>query len=181
MNKKGQYDGGIISFDNIYFYFFIVVIILSLGIILATTGAVIKIVGDGVLPTLHEQVNSTVGESASTVVTGAMAINGAIPWVVGMLYIFALLSIVILAYAYRMNGHKYLMVLYFVLAIVVILLSIIISNVYQNFYEGSGDIGTELKDQELLSFLILYSPLIMTILLFIGAIIMFSGLGEVPI
>jgi len=61
------------------------------------------------------------------------------------------------------------------LMFILIISSIYISNIYEEFYNENTDVGTRLQEHVLLSWLILYSPMIMCVLGFIGGIIMFTG------
>jgi len=174
MNKKGQF-GGIFS---VYTFFFIVAIILGAGIVLVVSSSVVNLVGDNILPTVKDQVNQSIGEGGARYVTAIEGINDAVPWITGVIYILAIFSILIFAYAYRISGENYLLVLYIVLTIVLILGAILMSNIYQSFMESGGGIGTRLQEMNLLSYLILYSPMVLLIMLSIGAVIMFVGIGR---
>jgi len=177
MNKKGQY----FQTMNIFMFFIIIAILIGGGLALVMGGAIINYIGDNVLPDLQESVNTTVGEQGAVVVTTAIAFNNAIPWLVGLMYVLSLVFIPAMAYAFRITGNKYLSVLYLALSILIILLTILASNIYQDFYEGSDDLALELQAMPLISYLILYSPMILSILLTIGAVIVFSGIREDPI
>lgn len=174
MNKKGQL-GGIL---NIYTFFFIIGVILVLGLFAVLSGSVINYVGDNVLPPIQQQTTDLAGQTAGDAVGVLVTANDAIPWIVGVAYVLSLVFILVLAYAFRISGEKYLLVLYFGLSVLIILLSIITSNLYQDFYQDGGDLGTELKAMGLMSYLLLYSPMIFSVLLTIGAIIIFSGIRE---
>ena len=54
-------------------------------------------------------------------------------------------------------------------------MSMFISNIYEDFYSGTDDLATRMQEQTILSWMILYSPLIFAIIAFIAGAIMFSG------
>lgn len=174
MNKKGQY----FQMMNIYTFFFIVILILAVGLFLVLGTAALNMVGDTVIPLVADSATDSVGAEAGAIVGMAGTVNSALPWVVGVVYVLALVFILVLAYAFRVTGEKYLLVLYLILSIAVILAAVISSNIYQDFYTGSNALALELQAMSLMSYLILYSPMIFSVLLAIGAIIVFSGLRE---
>jgi len=96
-------------------------------------------------------------------------------WMSGILYVFGILGCLGLAYAFRFTGNKWLMTFFFLAMFLLIVASIFMSNIYETFYSGGDDIGTRLHEYAALSYLILYSPMIMAVVGFICGIIMFSG------
>lgn len=98
-------------------------------------------------------------------------------WLTGVLYMVGLIACFGLAFAFRTNGNKMLMAFFFACMFLLILTSILISNIYEEFYNDGSDVGAMLHEYVLLSWLILYSPLVMSIVGFICGIIMFSGEG----
>ena len=83
-----------------------------------------------------------------------------------------------LAFSMRGNPSGWLIGLYFLLVIILVILSIFMSNIYQDFYTGSGELETRLHEHGLMSYMILYSPMIFTVIAFITGIILFSGRQE---
>lgn len=173
-NKKAQSN-----ISNVLLFGIILIVVLAIGMIFAVGGTVIKIVSDNILPPL-KNIDGLPGDQAieKSVVVGE-GIVGAIPWVTGGLYLVMLIGTLGIAYAFRITGERYLMILYFGICIIAIMGAILISNIYQDFHEDGTLIGTELQSQALLSFLLLYSPMLITIIAFVGGIIMFTGPEEV--
>lgn len=99
-------------------------------------------------------------------------------WMTGLLYVLALLGCVGMSFAFRFTGNKWLIGLFIACMLMLIIASIFISNIYQDFYQDGGDVGTALHEQAMISWLILYSPLVMCIIGFICGIIMFTGEGQ---
>ena len=99
-------------------------------------------------------------------------------WGSGVLLAFALLGLLMMAAAIRVRPSGFLIGFYFLLTLVLIIAAIFISNIYQDFHDGSNDIALELQDMPLTSFLIIHLPMFITIIAFVGGIIMFTGVGE---
>ena len=45
-----------------------------------------------------------------------------------------------------------------------------------NIYDGTDDLATRLKEHTILSWMILYSPMVFTIIIFATGIVLFSGM-----
>jgi len=177
MNKKGQL-GAILG--------------LVLFILILMGGALVLGIGTGVVTYTSRTINdvtSTLGvvdlggdtatnlSSISDMTIGT--VNSTIQmakWGSGFLIVFALLGV--LLFAYGIKERPYLIGFYFLLVIILIICSIFVSNMYEAFYNGTDDIATELHSMVITSFLILYMPHIITLISFIGGIIMFSGVGD---
>ena len=99
-------------------------------------------------------------------------------WLGGLVYLFGLMGCLLLAVAFRFTGNKWLAGLFIVCMLMLVITCIFVSNIYEDFYNDGGDVGTRLHEQQLLSFMILQSPMIMCLVGFISGIIMFTG--EVP-
>ena len=56
--------------------------------------------------------------------------------------------------------------------------SIVISNIYEDIYNGDDELGSRLRDQKILSFLMLNSPVIFTAVIFISGVILFTGIND---
>lgn len=92
-----------------------------------------------------------------------------------MLYIFGIVLIFTLAFIFRDNVNLLTISLFFVSAMLIIIFAIILSNTYEEFYMASDFLGTSLREATMASYLILYSPAIMSIVVFIAGIILMSG------
>lgn len=170
-SKKGVYQ--------IFLFFLIFASILILGFITVVSYSIIKYANDIISPELSNF--GMVGDTNMTKVgeytfgTLTKVING-FKWVLILSYLFLLIFPIIIAT--RINVDKIFIFIYFVFAILLIFLSIIISNAYQDLYESNDNISNELKNQTSASYLILYSPILMTIIVFITGIILFAGKKE---
>ena len=98
-----------------------------------------------------------------------------ITWISGLVYIFGLLGVFGLAFAFRVSGEKWLIAFFFILMFALIVASVFMSNIYEDIYRGTDEFALILKEHVALSWLILYSPGIFSIIGFMAGIIMFSG------
>lgn len=174
INKRGQITG-------ILYFFMALFLILFIGFLISIGTALVDFVADETIPELSnlggdEDTNLT--EYGDLTLTPVNTFIQALPGIVGTLYLIMLIGVLGLAYAFRATGERWLLFLFFGLTITLVLASITISIIYEDFYDDSGALGDRLQEQDLLSFLILYSPMLMTVIAFIGAMIMFTGFEE---
>ena len=169
-NKKGAI--GIIIF------FMILFAILVLGFIAAMAVGIIDFASDTITPVMQElgvAGNSNLSEAAEYSFVPLNTFVQALPWVVGLSYVVALLFSIIFVLSYNYNPHPAFIGFYFALVILLIFGSIIMSNMYQDIYSADDEIADRLKEQTLLSYMILYSPFILTLIALITGIYLFSG------
>ena len=174
-NKRGQIVGMLYFFGALF-------ILLFLGFIIAIGVSVTDYVADETVPELTNMGNTEFGnlsEIAGYTITPANNFLQALPLISGVLYVLMLVATLGLAYGFRVSGERWMLFLFFGLAVILILAAMGISIIYEDFYDDAGELGDRLKEQALLSFLILYSPAILTVIAFVGAIIMFTGFEEV--
>lgn len=174
MNKKGNVFG-IIIFVAILF------IILFLGFMLVVGSSLLNWTFDNITPELTNlgqigDVNMTA--AADYTITPANSLVQSTTWLTGVLYALALIGSVGFAFYMRESPSKILMAFYFMLMVILIMGSIFISNMYEDFYNGVDEFGSILHEYTLLSFFIIHSPAIFTVIGFITGIILFSGLQE---
>lgn len=174
MNKKGN---------------IVAIGMLALLVALLMVGALFITLGSGILTftsdTITEVTNGLgmAGDSnlsyASEVSIGTANTSiQMLKWGSGMMIMFSLIGIIIFAGSIRLNPSGFLIGLYLILMIVLIIIAIIISNTYEEFLVGDDEIATELKSMTMANFLVLYLPLIVTVIGFAGGIYIFSGAGE---
>jgi len=169
-NKKGAI--GIIIF------FMILFAILVLGFIAAMAVGIIDFASDTITPVMQElgvAGNSNLSEAAEYSFVPLNTFVQALPWVVGLSYVVALLFSIIFVLSYNYNPHPAFIGFYFALVILLIFGSIIMSNMYQDIYSADDEIADRLKEQTLLSYMILYSPFILTLIALITGIYLFAG------
>lgn len=174
-NKKGQ---------------LVPILVLVLFFMVIIGGALILSLGSGVATFTMDTINDITGEldmvdnSNLSVYSGYTVdkVNDVVQmfkWGSGVLIIFAFLGILIFAAGIRANPNGFLIGLYILLVVVLIITSIFVSNIYEEFLNaGDDDIALELQSMPLTSYLVIYMPQLITILGFIGGIIIFTGTGD---
>jgi len=172
INKKSQGATSIIFFIAILF------LLLIAGLALVIGSAVVNWVWDEAAPELTNL--GMIGEAnmtsiAGSTITPANSFVQSFTWLTGVIYVMALIACFGLAVAFRFTGNKWLAGFFIVSMIMLIMACVFVSNIYEDFYDDNDALGTRLKEHTLLSFLILESPLIFSILGFIGGVIMFTG------
>lgn len=173
MNKKGNIVA-IIWMIGILF------VLLLGGLFLAFGGLVVNWTFDEVVPELSNigmVGNSNISEYTGYAITPVNNVVQSFTWMGGLIYLLGLVGCLGMAFAFRFTGNKWLMGLFITCIFLLIIASIFISNIYQDFYDGSGDVAIRLQEQTMLSWLILYGPLVMCVIGFICGVIMFTGEG----
>jgi nitrate reductase NapE component len=171
-NKKGS---GIITVIVIAFVLFLILLI---GFIMAVGNSVLNWTWDEAAPLVSdlgviEDFNAT--EAAEITIAPANSFVQSLNWLVGVVYVLMLIGSIALAYTMRGNPNTWIMGFYFMLIFLLVIGGIFMSNIYEDFYDDSGDLGDHLKEQTILSYLILYSPAVMAVIGIITGIIIFSG------
>ena len=153
-------------------------ILVFAGLLMVIGASVLDFVFDEAVPELTGL--GTVGSANLTEISGYTLepVNNVVQnftWLSGVIYILGLLGLIGLSAAFRMTGEKWLMSFFFVMMLLLIITCIFISIIYEDFYNGTDEIAIRLQEHTVLSFLLLYSPAIMSVVGFISGIIMFSG------
>jgi len=174
MNKKGGVVG-IILFIVLLFA------ILIMGFIVSTGTGVVNYVLNETVPELTN-LGTTGGVNLTSIadqtIVPANNLFQNAGWLIGVLYLMVLFGSIGFAVYSSYNPDRWLLGLYFALMLVLILGAVTISNIYESFFESAGDFAPYLQSQVLMSFMIIQSPLIFTIIGFITGIIIFSGMGR---
>lgn len=169
-NKRGAF--GIILF------FIVLFSILIIGFIASVATGILNY-GSGIITPVMEELGVVGDTNLSTVSSytfGVMDdISNALPWLIGFAYVGALIFSIVFVVSYGYNPSPAFLGLYFALMFLLVVGSVILSNMYQDIYTGTDEIAAEMKNQTLLSYMILYSPAILTTIAFIAGIYMFAG------
>jgi hypothetical protein len=166
---------------NVIWIVVILFAVLLLGVLFAFGNMIINWTFDEATPTLTSL--GMVGSSNLTAIgeTTLNPLNSFVQagnWLVGVVFVMALMGTIGMAFAFRFTGNKWLAGFFVMCVFLLIISSIFISNIYEEFYTGTNDVATRLHEQTMLSYLILYSPIVMCIVAFACGIIMFTGEGE---
>jgi hypothetical protein len=173
-NKKGNIMG-------IVFFFIALFLILFLGFVMVTGSAIVNWVFDEAVPELTNlgSVGSTnFTKIAEFTITPLNNIIQNFTWLTGVLYVLMLIGAVGFAFAMKINPSKWLIGFFFMSVFILIIASMFMSNIYEEFYTGTDELATRLQEHVILSFMILYAPMIFTIISFISGIVMFSGMQQ---
>ena len=170
-HKKGGF--GIILF------FLLLLVVLVLGFMGAMVWVVIDITNDALYPVMQdlgvvEGIDANISEYADYGFGVTNTFIASLPWLIAFGYVLTLVFTLVFVFLVGYTPHPAFMGLYFALMILLIFGCIIISNIYQDFYQGSTDISVRLKEQTIMSNLILRSPFIMALIGVIGGILMFA-------
>lgn len=175
MNKKA-------NFPLMLLFFIIIAVVLVMGLFIAMGSSVIKIFMDEFRPTIEGigtiSGNTNVTEYSGYAITPVDTMINSLSWLGGVIYLVAFFGLFGVAIAYKVTMSRWLIGLFVLIALLIIIMSIFISNIYEDLYTDGSEFGENIREQKLLSFLILHSPMILTITVFASGIILFSGLGQ---
>ncbi len=174
MNKKGN---AVVLIIMLAIFF----VVLILGSIMALGTVLITWTADEIVPevsNLGMVGSSNLSEYAGYTVTPVDSFVQTFSFLAGIIYVMGLVGCIGLAFAFRFTGSKWLMGFFILGMLLVVIGSIFISNIYEDFYTGTNEVATRLQEMPMLSYLLLYSPLVMCIIGFVCGVIMFTGEGE---
>lgn len=163
------------------FFIGLLAIILIIGFIMSIGSSVTNWTFDEVIPELTGL--GMVGDAnmtdiAEMVIVPMNSFVQNLQWVVGVLYVLMLIGSMGVAFSFRTAPNRWLIALYFSLVLILIILSMFISNMYEDFYDGTDDLASRLQEQTILSYMILYSPMIFSVISLITGAIMFAGRSD---
>jgi hypothetical protein len=175
-NKKG----GI----GIIIFFAVLMGVLVLGFIGTMVWSVLDIASDEITPVFEGlgMVGDVNVSHASQVSIGVVdGFIQSVPWLIALGYVLALIFTLVFVFLVGYNPSPAYFAFFFSLMLLLILGCVVMSNMYEDIYTGTDDIATRLQEQTIMSFLILHSPWIMSLIAVIGGIIMFgmkdAGMG----
>lgn len=174
MNKKG-------NILTMIFFIGILFIILILGFLMIVGSAILNWTMDEAVPELSNLGvigNTNMTEVADYTLTPLNNIVQSFTWLAGVLYVLMLVGSFGILFVFRETSSKWLIGFYIALMLVLIMGSILMSNIYEDFIGGDDDLGSRLKEHTILSFMILESPKVFTVIGFIFGILLFSGIQE---
>lgn len=165
MNRKGNFlDLAVLMI----FFFIIIVVILSVYFISGRIGTEMHRVLDNI--TLTEGDSTNYSDIISNSVDSTHTSFGIFKWLSIVLFIG--FAIVLWLSAWMVNTHPVFMIIYIIGLVATIILSVGLSNVYQMMSENAQLTAT-LGEFSMLGILMVYLPLWISVVGFIGLIIMF--------
>lgn len=173
MNKKGQAKDILI----IIVFFLAISTILAVGFIASLSVAVVEYASDEITPIMVDLgvVQGVNYSDLGRVTFGSLdvAINS-LKWMVGFVYLLMLILVGSMFAMSDVRPNPAMMGLYILFTILLIMASILISNAYEDVFRGNDVIAERIVEQTLLSFLLLYSPLIVSIISLVSGIFLFA-------
>ena len=172
-NKKGQM--------GIVWLFVIFIAIIVVGFVLALLMSFFKWGTETITPIASDLGmidNTNVSQIGGTAFGVLNTIAGILPMLVGFAYVMLLMGCIALVMSYRGTQNPLFIGLFLAFMILTVLVAIFVSNAYEDLYSGSDEMALQLQDQTILSYLILYSPYIITIIGFICGIFLFVGKSQ---
>lgn len=176
LNKRG----GI----GIIIFFAVLMGVLVIGFLATMIWGVLDIASDELTPVMEGlgMVGDVNVSHASEVSVGVVdGFVQSIPWLIALGYVLALVFTLVFVFLVGYNPSPAYFAFFFSLMLLLVLGCVVISNMYQDIYMGSDEISTRLQEQTIMSFLILHSPWIMSLIAVIGGVLMFgmknSGMG----
>ena len=171
MNKKG--------FMGIVFFFLILFTILIIGFIAVIVVSAIKYTSGVVTPVMEDlgMAGETNLSEASQYTFGTVdKIANSLPWLLAFGYVTMLIFSIIFVVSYNFNPNPVYIGLYFIFVILLIFGAILMSNMYEDLITTNDEIiGEGLREQTVMSFMMLHSPWILSIIAFIVGIYIFAG------
>lgn len=169
-NKKG-------SAIVIILLFLVLFTILIVGFMLSMGAGVVDYAADELMPVLTgvgAAGGTNFSEDVNYVITPVNTLVQAAPWIVGFGYVVALILSIVFVTGFRVNPSPVFLGFYVMMVVLLIFGAIIMSQMYQDIYTGEDMMGEKLQEQPLMSYMILYSPVILTIIALISGIYLFA-------
>ena len=172
INKKGSLTGTIYVLGSVLFVLcFIFMFVLGGSILKDTAGQVFdEVRGIGMVSD-----NTNVTYYADIVLDPVENVLDNYAIYATVLYAFGIIFIFSLAFIFRNNVSGWNIALFVVSALLIVTFCVVLSNTYESFYTGTDSISLGLQDAGVANYLILYSPAIFTIIIFLAGIIMMTG------
>lgn len=171
MNKKG--------FMGFVFFFLILFTILIIGFIAVIVVSLVKYTSGVVTPVMEDigvVGNTNISEAAGYTFGTVDKVVNSLPWLLAFGYVAMLVFSIIFVVSYNFNPNPVYIGIYFIFVILLIFGAIVMSNMYEDVYSSNdGVLGVGLQEQTAMSFMMLHSPWILSIIAFIAGIYIFAG------
>jgi len=175
INKKGSMWNIIILVGGLIF-------LLLLAAVLTIGFGVVKSATDVIIPEFASigdvGAGGNVSEYVAMTTTPLNNIIGNLGLMIALLYIIGIVGVLSYAFIFKDNFNGWVVAFFLVSVMLMIITSIAISQYYEEFHNGQDELGEILRSASLVSYLIIYSPTVLTIVAFIAAAILFTGNRE---
>ena len=174
INKKAQVEG------LFYIALFIMFIIVTTVIVMIGSGFLTFISGEITSATSNLGVVGDTNLTSSVDMTIGIMNSGIqmLSWASGVIIFFGLLAILLFALYIRMNPSGVVIGLWIFMVIIFVITSIYMSSIYDDFKNGTDEIALEMQGMTLGNILMENLATIITIISFIGGVIIFTGIGQ---
>lgn len=174
INKKGQVEG------LFYIALFVMVIIVSTIVIMIGSGFLTYISGEITTATSDLGIVGNTNLTSAVDITIGVANSGIqmLKWASGVVIFFGLLAILLFALYIRMNPSGVVIGLWIFMVIMFVVSAIYISSMYDDFKNGNDEIALEMQGMTIGNMLMENLATIITIISFIGGVIIFAGIGQ---
>ena len=164
----------------IIIFFVALMLILIIGFLMVVGSAVLNWTFDEAVPELSNlgqvgDINMT--DTASMILVPLNNVVQSLTWLTGVLYVLMLIGSFGIVFIIKGSPSKWLMGIYFALALMLIIMAMFMSNIYEEFATGTDDLAIRLQEHTILNYMLLYSPAILTVIVFITGALLFSGIG----
>lgn len=162
---------------GIILMFVALLLILVIGFFATLVWSVLDIASDELTPVMEGlgMVGETNLSEVSTMTFGVVdGFIQSVPWLIALGYVLALVFTLVFVFVAGYNPHPAFIGFYVALMLLLVFGCIVMSNMYQDIYTGQDEIATRLKEQTIMSFMILHSPFIMSFIAIIGGVLMFG-------
>ncbi len=171
--KKENKEGMI----RLIIFFSLLMGILVIGFVATMVWSITDIASDTITPIMTDlgMVGSTNLSQVSEYTFGTLSgFLNSLNWIIAIGFVFALIMTLVFIFIAGYNPHPAFIGIFMVFMVFLIFLCVLISNIYQDIYTGNDDLSSRLHEQTIMSYLILNSPFIMSMIAVIGGILIFT-------
>jgi len=152
-------------------------------ILLLTVGwSIVKTTTDEIFPEFNAigevSPGINISEYSEIALTPLSMVIDNIGLIMGLIYIIGIVGLLSLSFMLRDNQNGWVIALFVFSILILIFTCVAVSQMYEEFYLAQDAMGLVLRDASLVSYLVIYSPAIMTLIAFIAGIIYFTGSPE---
>ena len=162
---------------GIILFFSALFLVLIFGFIAAMGWTIVDYASDTITPIMEDLGmvgDANVSQAASYSFTKLDTIIESSNWIIAITYLLAIIFTLVFIFVSGYQPHPAYMGFFVAMMILLILGCVVMSNMYQDIYSVDDEIGNRLREQGITSHLILYSPMIMSLIAVVGGIIMFA-------
>ena len=157
-------------------FFVVIFIILVLGLVAGLVIALLDWSTETITPALRDigvVDNTNITQAVDYTLGNVDSLVQTLTWLGGVIFVLAIVTCSLFVAFSGENTPPVFIALFFAFLILLIFISIFVSNAYQDLYNGNDEIATRLQNQTILSYMILYSPMILTAIAIMTGVFIF--------